>query len=213
MKTPVTRTLLAAALTLALTPAPVALGADATEQATLVKEKIQSLRSGCAQGRNQVTLTLEELTRMLAPGVELRPQFEKFKAELATMEKQAASARERATTMKEKGEAFFNDWEVQVMRIQNEEIRKEAANRLAKRKKSYDRILAAMQDAKEELVPFLSDLNDIKTLLDSELTPQSVASAKNLIRKANWHGSDVRDALSDVETELDRVTAELATYK
>ena len=213
MKTSAKRSLLAAALTLAMVPAPIALGAESADRAALIKEKIQSLRSGCAQGRNQITLTMEELSRMLAPGVELRPQFEKFKAELVKMEEKAASARERATSMKEKGEAFFSDWEQEVRSIQNESIRKEASSRLAKRRKSYSKILSAMQEAKEGLVPFMSDLNDIKTLLDSELTPTSVASTKSLIRKANWHATDVRESLVDVEKELDRVSAELATYQ
>jgi len=70
-----------------------------------------------------------------------------------------------------------------------------------------------MTKAKSELVPFMSDLNDIRKLLDSELTATSVASTKNVIRQANWHGEDVRDSLSDVEKELDRVAAELAKYQ
>jgi len=213
MKTSLQPTRLAALLALALAPAPLAVGADSAEQAALVKEKIQTLRRECAQGRNQITLTLEELSRLTVAGVELRPQFEKFKAELVKMEEKAKSARDRADSMKEKGQAFFSEWEQQVKTIQNEDIRKEATKRLAKRKKSYDKILSTMQEAKSELVPFMSDLNDIRKLLDSELTATSVASTKNVIRQANWHGEDVRDSLSDVEKELDRVAAELAKYQ
>ena len=40
-----------------------------------------------------------------------------------------------------------------------------------------------------------------------------MSSTKSLIRQANWHGEDVRDSLSDVEKELDRVAAELAKYR
>jgi len=207
------RALLGAALSLTLAAAPTSFGAASAEMAGAVKEKIQSLRNGCAQGRNQVTQTLEELNRLLAPGVELRPQFERFTAELAKLEGMTATARERAAEMKEKGHKFFADWEEQIKSIQNEDIRKEAAGRMAKRQKSYGRIISEMQDAREELGPFMSDLNDIKTLLDSELTAGSVASSRTLIKKANWHGGDVKDALSDVEKELDRMTAELATYQ
>jgi chromosome segregation ATPase len=213
MKASIERALLAAGLTTALAAASIAPAADSAEGAAMVSEKIQSLRSGCAQGRTQIMLTLEELNRLLAPGVELRPQFERFKAELGKLEQQAATARERATMMKEKGESFFGDWEEKIRSIQNEDIRKEAANRLAKRKKSYDRIIATMQDAKQELVPLLADLNDIRTLLDGELSATSVASTKSLIRKATYHGTDAKESLMDVEQELDRVTAELATYK
>jgi chromosome segregation ATPase len=196
-----------------LAPAPRAVGADSADRAALVKEKIQSLRQECAQGRNQITLTLEALSRLSVPGVELRPQFEKYKAELAKMEDKARTARDRAVSMREKGQAFFSEWEQHAKSIQNEDIRKEAEKRLAKRRKSYGKILSAMEDAREQLVPFMSDLNDVRKLLESELSSSSVASTKSLIRQANWHGEDVRESLSDVEKELDRVAAELAKYQ
>jgi chromosome segregation ATPase len=201
------------ALALAPTSISISIAADSAERAAMVKEKIQSLRQDCVQGRRQITATLEELGRLTGEGVDLRPQFEKFKAELVKMEERAKSARNRADSMREKGGAFFSEWEQQVNTIQNEEIRNEAATRLGKRKKSYDRILAAMQDAKAELVPFLSDLNDIRKLLESELSAGSVASAKNTMKKAKWHGEDVQESLSDVEKELDRVSSELAKYR
>ena len=96
---------------------------------------------------------------------------------------------------------------------QNTIFRKEAEKRYEKRKKSYDKIVKAMQEAKAELVPFMSDLNDIRKLLDSELTDATVAATKNTIKSADWHGEDVRESLSDVEKELDRVAADLAKYK
>jgi chromosome segregation ATPase len=213
MKASYQQTTLAALLALALAPAPLAVGADSAERAAMVKEKIQTLRQECAQGRAQITQTLEALSRLTVAGVELRPQFEKYKAELAKMEEKARGARERAASMKEKGQAFFAEWEQHVKTIQNEDIRAEAEKRLAKRRKSYGKILSAMEEAREHLVPFMSDLNDIQKLLDSELSASTVASTKKLIRQANWHGEDVRESLSDVEKELDRVAAELAKYQ
>jgi chromosome segregation ATPase len=213
MKTSFHSTTLSALLALALTPAPLALAADSAEKAAMVKERIQNLRQECAQTRNQVTLTLESLSRLTVQGVELRPQFEKYKADLAKMEDKARSSRERAVSMKEKGQAFFSEWEQQTKTIQNEDIRKEAEKRLAKRRKSYGKILSAMEDAREQLVPFMSDLNDVRKLLESELSASTVGSTKSLIRQANWHGEDVRDSLTDVEKELDRVSAELAKYQ
>jgi chromosome segregation ATPase len=213
MKTAIPQPILTAVLALGLAAAPGAFAQDATALATVVKEKIQSLRTECAQGRRQVAVTVEELGRLTTQGVELRPQFEKFKAELVKMEDKAAKARSRADAMKAKGQEFFSDWEQQVRSIQNEDIRKAAEKRLVNRKKSYARILSAMQEARDELVPFMSDLNDLKKLFESELTTATVASAKSLIRQATWHGNDVSESLLDVEKELDRVAAELAKYQ
>ena len=213
MKTPFHYTAVTALVVLTLARVSISTAADSAERAAMVKERIQTLRNECAQVRNQVTLTLEELSRLSVKGVDLRPQFEKYKAELAKMEEQAKNARTRADAMREKGAAFFSEWEQQVKSIQNEDIRKEAGKRMNKRKKSYDKILAAMQEAREQLVPFMSDLNDVRKLLDSELDAKAVNSTKSLIRQSNWHGEDVRESLTDVEKELDRVSAELAKYQ
>jgi chromosome segregation ATPase len=183
------------------------------ERAAAGKEKLEALRVESAKIRNQALLTMEALKRLTVKGVELRPQFEKFKTELTEMEAQAKIARNRADAMKKNGQVSFAAWEQEVQTINNPDIRKEAEKRFNKRKKSYDKILKQMEEAKDELVPFMSDLNDIRKLLESELTEGSVAGTKSTIRSADWHGEDVRDSLADVEKELDRVAAELAKYK
>ena len=180
-------------------PALTASGQDTPGQAAVVKEKLQTVRANCAKGRRQVAVTIEELSRLTVPDVELRPQFEKFKAELVKMEEVASSVRERADSMKAKGEKFFSDAEDQVFAIQNPDIRKAAEKRLSARKKSYGKVLSTIQEAKAEFEPFMSDLHDLKKMFDSELTTTSVKSAKDLLRQARWHGNDVNDALEDVE--------------
>jgi hypothetical protein len=192
---------------------PVANAADSADRAKTAKQKMDATRAEVAGIRHQVALTLEELNRLQKDSVELRPQFEKFSTELANMEAQAKLARDRAFSMEEKGQAFFQAWEDQIKGISNQEIREQAMKRYAKRAKSYGKILAAMLDAREQLRPFMSDLNDIKTLLDAELTRATVKSANKVTKQANWHGADVVDSLKDVETEIDRVSAELAKYE
>jgi len=211
MKQIIQTTALATLLALAITPA--AFAADSADRAQDTKVKIDAVRTEVAKIRHQVSLTLEELNRLQKDNMDLRTQFKKYTVELAKMEEQAQVARERAFSMEAKGQAFFQAWEDQIKSIANPEIREEALKRFSKRSKSYGKIVSAMLDAREQLRPFLSDLNDVKTLLDAELTRGSVASSKKLFKQANLHGSDVVDSLQDVETELDRVSAELAKYE
>jgi hypothetical protein len=203
----------AALLALALAPTSRALAADSTDEAKATKAKIDSLRTESGKIRSQIGLTLEELNRLHKDSVDLREQFQKYSVEVSKMQDQAKVARDRAAVMGEKGKAFFQSWEDQINSIRNEDIRKQAQKRYEKRVNSYNKIVKAMIEARDELVPFLSDLSDIKKLLDSELTRGSVKSAKNLTKEANAHGEDVVDSLKDVETELDRVSAELDKYE
>ena len=198
---------------LALSPWSGAFAAESADKAQAARAKMEATRAEIAKIRNQVGLTLEELNRMQKENVEIRDQFQKYAAELAKMEEQAQVARNRVVSMEEKGQAFFKAWEEQIQTIMNDEVRTLAEKRYAKRVKSYNKIVTAMREGRDRLVPFLSDLNDVKKLLDSELSRESVKSAKNLIKRANWHGEDVVESLKDVETELDLVSAELAKYK
>jgi hypothetical protein len=213
MKTPIPRLALSALVALGLASASQSHAADSAERAAATKAKMEALRAECAKIRNQTLLTMESLKRLNIKGVELRPEFEKFKVELTEMEVQAKITRDRADSMKKNGHASFAAWEQEVEAINNADIRKEAQKRFAKRKKSYDKILKAMEEAREEMVPFMSDLNDIRKLLESELTQSTVGATKSTIRSADWHGEDVRDSLTDVEKEIDRVAAELGKYK
>ena len=213
MKTTFQITTLAALLSLAVAPTVTTRAAESADMAQAAKEKMDATRAEVAKIRNQVGLTLEELNRMRKENVELRDQFQKYAAELTKMEAQAQVAKNRVTSMEERGHAFFKTWEDQIKSISNAEIREQAQKRYNKRVKSYNKIVKAMTEARDQLKPFMSDLNDVKKLLDSELSRESVKSASNLIKQANWHGEDVVDSLKDVETELDRVSAELAKYK
>jgi septal ring factor EnvC (AmiA/AmiB activator) len=204
---------IAGCLALAILPPPTVSAADSADRAKIAKERMDTTRSEVAGIRRQIALTLEELNRLQKDSIELRPQFDKFSTELGKMEAQAKVARDRALSMEEKGQAFFQAWEEQIKGIANPEIREEAMKRYTKRGKSYGKILNSMLEARDQLRPFMSDLNDIKKLLGSELTRASVNSTKKLIKQANWHGADVVDSLKDVETELDRVSAELAKYE
>ncbi len=213
MKTAVELTGLAALLTLALASTPCLNAAESADQAKEARARIDATREGTTKIRNQVGLTLEELNRMQTPSIDLRAQLDKYTAELAKMEQCAKTARERVMSMQEKGKAYFQAWEDQINSIANADIRDQAQKRYQKRVKSYNKIIQAMTEARDQLVPFMSDLTDIKKLLDAELSRESVKSTKNLTKNANWLGEDVVDALKDVETELDRVSAELAKYK
>jgi septal ring factor EnvC (AmiA/AmiB activator) len=206
-------TIVAAILALALAPLPRAFAADSTDMAQAAKAKMEKTRAEVAKIRQQAAVTLDQLNRLPKPDVELRPEFDKYGEELAKMVEQAQVAKDRVISMEEKGHAFFKAWEDQINSIANPEIREQAKKRYNARIKSYNKIVKAMTEARDQLVPFLSDLNDVKTMLGSELTRNSVKSAKNLIKQANWHGQDVVESLKDVETELDRVSAEMAKYQ
>jgi hypothetical protein len=67
------------------------------------------------------------------------------------------------------------------------------------------RILAASEEARDHLVPFMSDLNDVRKLLGERMSASTVAlDQSHLSARPTGTGEDVRESLMDVEKELDR---------
>src|SRR5881394_3875994 len=98
MKTSISHLALSALLAFGLASATPSYAADSADRAAATKGKIEALRVESAKIRNQTLLTMEALKRLNVKGVELRPEFEKYKTELAEMEVQAKIARDRADT-------------------------------------------------------------------------------------------------------------------
>ena len=117
----------------------------------------------------------------------------------------AASFEKRADEMRRHGAAYFNEWDQRLETIENSEIRQLALSREAQLREHYGQVSDLTRKAKEALLPFVSDLHDVRTLLGTELTVSGVGAAKQTIEKTQDKGAAVRDALSSLTRELNKI--------
>jgi hypothetical protein len=174
------------------------------------KARMEAARDEIANVRSNIFVTLVELDRVRGERDPQRPQFQVFTNQLGRMEELAKAIGKRAEEMKQKGNAYFSDWEARTALIQNPEARQRAESRYAERKASYDDINRLMQDARTSFMPFVAELTSIKTLLQGERDQKSIASAKDLFMRANWHSIDTQRALMGIEEQFDSLAASFA---
>ena len=141
------------------------------------------------------------------------PNYQAFTNQLARMEDLAKAFSKRALEMKQRGDAYFADWEARTATIQNEEEKRRAEAHFSERKASYDEIKRLFQEAKGNFLPFVDELTRIKTLLEGERDQQSIAKAKDLFMRANWHSLDVQRSLMQMEDEFEKLAATFGTAK
>jgi hypothetical protein len=115
-----------------------------------------------------------------------------------------------AEEMKQKGNAYFADWEAKTATMQNPEARQSAEQRIADRKRSYEAIIRSMQDARQNFLSFFEDVTNIKSLLLGETDQKATAQAKDLFMHANWRSIDTQRALMNIEEEFDRLAESFA---
>ena len=183
--------------------------AEGTPLSPPTADRMEAARNEVANVRSNIFITLVQLDKVRgerAPGGE---QFQVFTNQLGRMETLAKALGQRAEEMRQRGTAYFADWEARTASIQNPEQRRRAEDRYAERKASYDAISRDMQEARKNFMPFLEELRSIKTLLEGERDAKSIAQAKDLFMRANWHCLDVQRALMQIEDEFDRLAASL----
>jgi Protein of unknown function (DUF2959) len=171
------------------------------------KARMDAVRNEVVTLRSNIFLTLVALDRVRGERQPNGPNYQAFTNQLARMEELAKVMGKRTDEMKKRGDAYFADWEANTATIQNPGERQRAEQKYAERKKSYDAIGRFMPDARANFFPFLEELTSIKKLLEGPRDQRSVAEAKDLFMKANWHCIEVQRDLMETEQELDNLGA------
>lgn len=158
---------------------------------------IEQARAETGRTADQLKATVNALNALTRQSKgDLRPSYEAFCAEVGRTEYAAASTRSRIQWMAGQGRQYFRDWEQTVNGINNVSLQKKAQKRMKSVQEDYGDVEVALQQAADKFRPFLSDLNDIKETLASDVTPSGVKAVRSSARSANWNYQSVERAIS-----------------
>jgi hypothetical protein len=147
---------------------------------------LQSAADRVEQSRAKTSETLASMNDLVNnPKPDPRAQFDTFKTNEKDLEAMAKNASDTADKMKARGDDYFKQWEEDLGKIHNEDIKSSGASRRAERMAQFNQIQASYQQVKASASPFLADLKDIRTALSSDLSPQGISSMKPFADKAN----------------------------
>jgi len=205
--------ILGAALSLFLQAASRCAAADANSVPQPSHARLEANRDEIANVRSNVFLTLVVLDKVRGEREPGGAHYQAFTNQLVRMEELAQALSKRAQEMKQRGDAYFADWEARTASIQNPDEKRKAEARFSERKASYDEIKRLMQEAKDNFMPFVDELTNIKKLLEGSRDQQSIAKAKSLFARANWHSLDVQRSLMQMEDEFEKLAATFGTDK
>ena len=142
-----------------------------------------------------------------------RKAFKEFDKAVPRTDDAAKKAKKRAEDMRERGQAYFKEWERELAGVNNPEIRKLAEERKAKLQTTFDSIKGFMEPARDQFNTWLADLKDLQKYLSNDLTIAGVDAAKGLIGKAKTEGQGVQQSMDKVIAELNTIVATLTPAK
>ena len=142
-----------------------------------------------------------------------RKAFEEYSKQVANLESTAGKVRKRGQDMKEKGTAYFKQWEQELTTVNNPDVRKLAEERKAKLQQAFDAIKSYSEPLKEKFDPWMSDLKDLQKYLSNDLTVAGVDAAKPLFTKTQNEGLEVQKLVDSLVAELNTVAATITPAK
>jgi len=177
-------------------------------------DAIKTVRDDIGTVKIAVDGTLTGLDGLVASATtDPRGPFEAFAKSVDKLDSAAAKTQKDAATMRERADAYFQQWETQNSGVKSEEIRKLSQERRAKVQDTFSRIRSAAQDAKDSLPAYQSDLKDLRTILSSDLTVAGIDASKKVIEKTKASGLQVQKNLDKLIDEMNSVATAITAAR
>jgi hypothetical protein len=108
----------------------------------------------------------------------------------------------RAADMQAQGNAYFRNWDGELAKIQNEDIRSRGTDRKNAVFARLDRVRSSYTQTQSSFAPFLSDLKDIRTALSTDLTTGGVAFIRSTANRAKSNVTPLRESRTNLEADF-----------
>lgn len=181
-------------------------------QADRTAATLQTAAQRVDQGTGQLSATLTALTNLANnPGGDLKTQFATFDQNLRQLASVTKDISAKAAAMQKRGAAYFQTWDEELAKIQNEDIRQRSAQRRSEVMAQFEGVKTSYIAARDALGPLVSELNDIRTALSADLTAQGLAAIQGSVSKAQSDGTTAGDALTRLGADFRNLGASLSS--
>jgi uncharacterized protein YPO0396 len=176
-------------------------------------ETMQQYRTSLDAGSKQINATMAALDQLTGTTTaDLRPLYDKFKAELAKLDADAATTRARAAAMKERAKENLDKWEQETRaEIASPEIRRISDQQRARARERFEELRLTAEGGRDAYNRLSANLHDIQKVLDLSLTQASIESVKPVVETTRGDAQTVQNAIGEVVAKLDNVKSALST--
>jgi hypothetical protein len=172
-----------------------------------VARKMVDLRQDLVVGKTKIDSTTATLSDIMKnPRLNTERQIAFFQKEMGEMEQVAQRIRDTHTQMQAKSDQYLQEWDKELGQIQNKEIASAGAQRKEVSAKAVDGVRQKLEDAKQVLAPFMSNMRDISRYFKQDQTADAVAAVKPVIQKTLSQKQEALRQLDAVIAEIDRIT-------
>jgi len=143
-----------------------------------------------------------------AQGKDLKKRYESFSREISSLEAAQKQATSDIDEMKSTGSEYFSAWDTSIAEISNPELKQASTERRSKIMKDHDDLAANLNDIGSQLQPFMSNLHDLKAFMETDLSPENVGKAREMIQKSQADALALKGKIAGVQATLKQFLSE-----
>jgi len=148
----------------------------------LLVERVEAARDGQEDAKEQFRSALQRFSDVVeVQAGELQEKYDRLSAELDRSETKADVVRQRIAKVHEVAEDLFDEWEDELDKYSNDELRLSSEISLRDTQKRYAMLLRAMKRAEGKMGPVLDAFRDQVLFLKHNLNARAVASLEGTV--------------------------------
>ncbi len=165
---------------------------------------LEGLRTEGVSLRGQVEKTVGALNELMSkPQADLSTQYQSYTHELGILEDKLGQAREQRAATETVVREQFMAWDENLKKLKNEQTRASAAERRTATDATYSAIQQKIAELKKEWSPFITDLQDIRQYLKSDLSKEGLEAMKPTSQRVFDQKDSVIKRVDEVIQSLD----------
>lgn len=182
------------------------------ERQDATSTSLVELRDAMIATRGQIAQTLASLDALTnASPDNLRDAYRQYARDADTIAQQALTVDKESRQMQQRSDAWLSGWQNSQADVDNAELKAIGERRRAEALERFQNIDGSFAAAREAFAPFIANLQDVKTVVGNDLTPNGVtAVAKSaVVANAAQSGAAAARALDVTITDLQVLTETL----
>ncbi len=182
------------------------------ERKQATTSSIEELHASMVQTRSQIEKTLDSLDVMLdASQATLRPAFKEYAEDTDKVAGLADDVDDESRQLRQRSDEWLSGWTESQSGVQDPELKALGEQRRARALERIQEIDRSLAEAREAYAPFVTNLQDVRTVVGGDLTTKAVEAVSNtdVVQNANRNGRTVSRALADAIDDLEELTQTL----
>jgi hypothetical protein len=175
------------------------------EKRHLLKDNVERAREEQAEASEQFASVVDRIRAMYGfDGGDLEDIYEKLAGDYRACEERADAVRDRIETVERIGADLFDEWETELVTIENAKLKAKSRRALLDTRQRFDRLQRSMNRAEASMDPVLRNLKDYVLYLKHNLNAQAIGSLRSEVDDIE---ADVAALIADMNRSIQEADA------